>query len=130
LVAAARVVLCSDTGVAHLATAYRTPSVVLFGPVGPADWGPPPGRLRHRALWSGRHGDPAADRADPGLLSFTPLDVLRAASSIAGDAGDGDARAAGRDEMSRSIRDEQVMRRPRATGHIPGARTNRRCISG
>ena len=42
LVAAARVVVSGDTGVAHLATAYRRPSVVLFGPVSPALWGPPP----------------------------------------------------------------------------------------
>ncbi|MCF0096730.1 glycosyltransferase family 9 protein [Micromonospora sp. MH99] len=53
LVADARLVVSGDTGVAHLATAYGTASVVLFGPVPPAAWGPPPDRPRHRALWVG-----------------------------------------------------------------------------
>ncbi|NLU78744.1 glycosyltransferase family 9 protein [Micromonospora sp. HNM0581] len=53
LIAGARLVVSGDTGVAHLATGYRTPSVVLFGPVPPARWGPPPERRRHRALWVG-----------------------------------------------------------------------------
>ncbi|MBO4209604.1 glycosyltransferase family 9 protein [Micromonospora echinofusca] len=53
LVAHARLVVSGDTGVAHLATAYRTPSVVLFGPVPPARWGPPADRPWHRALWAG-----------------------------------------------------------------------------
>lgn len=52
LVAGARLVISADTGVAHLATAYGTPSVVLFGPVPPARWGPPPDRPRHRVLWT------------------------------------------------------------------------------
>jgi len=33
-------VVCGDTGVAHLATAMGTPSVVLFGPSSPQEWGP------------------------------------------------------------------------------------------
>ncbi|MGC5030507.1 glycosyltransferase family 9 protein [Micromonospora sp. DT229] len=53
LVADARLVVSGDTGVAHLATGYRTPSVVLFGPVPPSRWGPPPERRRHRVLWVG-----------------------------------------------------------------------------
>jgi ADP-heptose:LPS heptosyltransferase len=81
-VARARMVVSADTGVAHLATAYRTPSVVLFGPVGPAEWGPPPGRPQHACLWAGRPGDPGAAAPDPGLLSFTPDDVLAAAASL------------------------------------------------
>jgi ADP-heptose:LPS heptosyltransferase len=52
LVAGARLVVSGDTGVAHLATGYGTPSVVLFGPVPPAHWGPPPDRPRHRVLGS------------------------------------------------------------------------------
>ncbi len=56
LVAAAGRVVCGDTGVAHLATAYRRPSVVLFGPTSPAHWGPP-ARPYHRVLWHGTMGD-------------------------------------------------------------------------
>jgi ADP-heptose:LPS heptosyltransferase len=53
LVARARLVVSGDTGVAHLATAYRVPSVVLFGPEPPWRWGPPADRPWHRALWAG-----------------------------------------------------------------------------
>lgn len=78
LVAAAGRVVCADTGVAHLATALRRPSVVLFGPVAPALWGPPPDRPRHVALWAGRSGDPHAMRVDAGLLEIGVADVLAA----------------------------------------------------
>jgi ADP-heptose:LPS heptosyltransferase len=78
LVAGATRVLCADTGVAHLATALGTPSVVLFGPTPPAHWGPPPERTRHRVLWAGGRGDPNGARPDPGLLTLQPHDVLEA----------------------------------------------------
>lgn len=81
LVAAAERVVCGDTGVAHLATAFRTSSVVLFGPVAPSRWGPPPDRLWHRSLWAGRSGDPHGMVVDPGLLSITVADVLEALDS-------------------------------------------------
>lgn len=71
-------VVCGDTGVAHLATAVGTPSVVLFGPVAPAEWGPPADRPQHRALWTGRRGDPHADAPDPGLLALTVPQVCEA----------------------------------------------------
>ncbi|SEK39818.1 ADP-heptose:LPS heptosyltransferase [Blastococcus sp. DSM 46786] len=71
VVAAARVVVCGDTGVAHLATAYRRPSVVLFGPVPPALWGPPP-RPQHVVLWHGDGtGDPWGTDLDPALARIT-----------------------------------------------------------
>ncbi|WP_308199498.1 glycosyltransferase family 9 protein [Saccharothrix sp. S26] len=82
LVAGARLVICGDTGVAHVATAYRTPSVVLFGPVSPAEWGPRSGP--HRVLWRGTTGDTFADRPDPGLLGITADEVLDAARSLLG----------------------------------------------
>jgi ADP-heptose:LPS heptosyltransferase len=78
VVTAAGRVVCGDTGVAHLATALGTPSVVLFGPVSPAVWGPPPERARHRVLWCGGAGDPHAETIDPGLLGIEPADVLDA----------------------------------------------------
>lgn len=82
LVAGAGRVVCGDTGVAHLATALRVPSVVLFGPTDPARWGPPPERPWHRVLWAGRRGDPHADEPDPGLLAIDPADVLDALSAL------------------------------------------------
>jgi len=84
LVAAAGQVVCGDTGIAHLATAMATPSVVLFGPVAPSEWGPPPGRERHRVLWAGRTGDPHGTDPDPGLLEIGVADVLAALACLPG----------------------------------------------
>jgi ADP-heptose:LPS heptosyltransferase len=81
LVAAAGRVVCGDTGVAHVATAVGTPSVVLFGPTPPALWGPPPDP-RHVALWRGAHGDPHAMEPDPGLLAIEVDDVLDALAAL------------------------------------------------
>jgi ADP-heptose:LPS heptosyltransferase len=81
LVAAARLVVAPDTGVAHLATAFGTPSVVLFGPTPPALWGPPADRPQHHALWAGRAGDNFAAEPDAGLLELTVGQVLEAAQA-------------------------------------------------
>jgi len=75
LVGASARVVCGDTGIAHLATAFRRPSVVLFGPTPPTHWGPP-ARPIHRVLWAGRRGNPHADRIDAGLLSIAAADVI------------------------------------------------------
>jgi ADP-heptose:LPS heptosyltransferase len=80
VVAAAGRVLCGDTGMGHLATAFGTPSLLLFGPTPPRRWGPPPGRPQHVVLWAGGTGDPHADSADPGLLA---LDVDRVDAALA-----------------------------------------------
>jgi ADP-heptose:LPS heptosyltransferase len=82
VVAGAARVVSGDTGVAHLATALRTPSVVLFGPTPPQEWGPPPDRPIHRTLWSGRTGDPHAARVDPGLLALTADAVIAAVDGL------------------------------------------------
>jgi len=77
VVAHAQRIVCGDTGVAHLATAFGIPSVVLFGPTSPHAWGPPRARARrHRVLWAGRTGDPHAGRPHEGLLEIEPDDVL------------------------------------------------------
>lgn len=87
VVSAARLVVCGDTGIAHVATNYRTPSVVLFGPVSPAVWGPPPDR-RHRALWHGAPsgspipGDPHGTEPDPRLLRISVAEVLSAVRDV------------------------------------------------
>jgi len=76
LVASARLVVCGDTGVAHVASNYRTPSVVLFGPVSPALWGPPP-HPRHRVIFHGDGtGNPHGAEPDAALLRITVPEVL------------------------------------------------------
>jgi ADP-heptose:LPS heptosyltransferase len=72
----ARAIVCGDTGVAHIATAVRTPSVILFGPTSPRYWGPPPARPLHRVIWRGTIGNPHAPFVDPGLASITVDEVL------------------------------------------------------
>lgn len=82
LVANARLLVCGDTGVAHLASAYRTRSVLLFGPVSPRLWGPPAGP-RHLVLWHGDGtGDPHGATPDQALLRITAAEVLRAVAAL------------------------------------------------
>lgn len=82
VIGAAGAVVCGDTGIAHLATALDTPSVVLHGPIGPHLWGAPTGDPRHIALWAGRSGDPHADVVDPGLLSISVREATHALKSL------------------------------------------------
>jgi len=82
LVAHARLVISGDTGISHLATAYGTPSVTLFGPMSPRRWGPPV-RPYHRTLWKGTRSEPG-DRPGPphpALLAIGEKEVLEAASA-------------------------------------------------
>ncbi len=84
LAAVARLVISGDTGMAHLASAYARPSVTLFGPVPPSEWGPPR-HPRHQALWrgaSGYRGDPHASRTDPALCAIT-VDAVCEAAEVA-----------------------------------------------
>ncbi len=95
LAAGARAVVVGDTGLAHLATALGTPSVVLFGPVSPGLWGSPR-TARHRVLWhpppAGGPDGAAADphrpsdahgaRPDERLLRITPDEVLGAVRAL------------------------------------------------
>jgi hypothetical protein len=72
-VARARALVCGDTGVAHLATATATPSVLLFGPVPPRWWGPAIDPDLHTVLW---HGD-ATSVGDPhGTVLDRALDAI------------------------------------------------------
>lgn len=81
-IAAARLVVSADTGAAHLASAYGTPSVVLFGPAPPEIWGPPPGP--HVVLTQAelRRGDTFASDPDPALLAVSVQDVLAAVRGL------------------------------------------------
>ncbi|WP_066520187.1 glycosyltransferase family 9 protein [Curtobacterium ammoniigenes] len=83
LIAAARAVVTVDTGAAHLASAYGRPSVVLFGPALPEEWGPPASGP-HVVLTDARvrRGDVFASDPDPALLAVTPDDVLEALAGV------------------------------------------------
>jgi ADP-heptose:LPS heptosyltransferase len=84
LVSGAGLVISGDTGIAHLAATFATPSVTLFGPADPRRWGPPPGGP-HRVLHGpGRRGEPFADDPDPALLAITVAEVLAAAAGLLG----------------------------------------------
>ncbi len=81
-IAGAGLVISADTGAAHLASAYARPSIVLFGPVGPERWGPPPGPHLALTVDGLRRGDPFADSPDPALLAVSVDDVLSAAAEL------------------------------------------------
>ncbi|MGB3664224.1 glycosyltransferase family 9 protein, partial [Mycolicibacter algericus] len=81
LISDARLLVCGDTGIGHVATATGTASVLLFGPTPPAHWGPR-GPGPHIAIWTGDRGDPHGDRPDAGLLLITPARVIAAAREI------------------------------------------------
>ncbi|HVH21269.1 MAG TPA: glycosyltransferase family 9 protein [Pseudonocardia sp.] len=111
LVAGAGLVISGDTGIAHLASAYGTPSVVLFGPVPASRWGPPTDGP-HIALSrdEARRGDPFAGDPDPALLGVTVADVLAAARSLG---------TAARDSVPTTL---DGPARPRLRVHPPGLR--------
>ncbi|SDM59202.1 glycosyltransferase family 9 protein [Allokutzneria albata] len=79
LIAGASLVICGDTGTAHLGYAFATPSVVLFGPAPVWQWGPPPGSP-HIVLTAAelRRGETFGDEPDPALLAVGVEDVLTA----------------------------------------------------
>ena len=78
----AAVVVSADTGAAHLASAYARPSVVLFGPASPENWGPPPGPHMVFTDASVRRGEAFADDPDPALLAVTVDDVIGAVERL------------------------------------------------
>jgi len=96
VIGAAARVACGDTGVSHMATAFATPSVTLFGPVPPEEWGPPApsapepagGERRWRrhvalsAAESDERGDPHAGSPDPALLRLDPREVIVALAGL------------------------------------------------
>lgn len=81
----ARLLICGDTGVAHVGTAVGTPSVLLFGPTPPSHWGPAIDRDRHLVLWhgtSGYRGDPHGTDVDPALDRISAGEVLAAVGEL------------------------------------------------
>ncbi len=92
LVAHARLVVSGDTGIAHLATGYQTPSVLLFGPTPPEWWGPVLDQDLHRVLWHGERPAPPLRRAGtargwrrphPALAAITVDEVMAAVEGLA-----------------------------------------------
>lgn len=83
VVAEAALVVSVDTGAAHLASAYGTPSVVLFGPAPVEEWGPPE-HGPHIVLTDAslRVGDTFGTEPDPALLAVQPADVLSAGREV------------------------------------------------
>jgi ADP-heptose:LPS heptosyltransferase len=119
LVAGARLVVCGDTGTAHLASAYGVPSVVLFGPVPPSEWGPPPGGP-HTVLWKGSgRGDPHGASLDPALGAISVAEVLSAARTRLRS---GRGAEAGQGRSSETVS-------PRATGVTTSAKPATRAAS-
>jgi ADP-heptose:LPS heptosyltransferase len=106
ITASARLVISGDTGMSHLASAFRRPSVTLFGPVPPSEWGPPR-HPRHQVLWAGApgyRGDPHAARLDPALAGITVDAVCRAAAAAAGAPEGAVGRAGPGDRRSGAVR--------------------------
>jgi ADP-heptose:LPS heptosyltransferase len=81
-ISSAGLLVCGDTGVAHLASAFSTPSVVLFAPVAPGLWGPPADGP-HAVLWRGDGtGDPWGRQVDPALLRIEVDEVVAEAERL------------------------------------------------
>ncbi|MBM9469381.1 glycosyltransferase family 9 protein [Nakamurella leprariae] len=81
----ARLVVSGDTGAAHVATAVRTPSVLLFGPTPPRWWGPLVDLDRHPVLWpaaEGYRGDPHGSQVDAVLDRIDVAAVLGAVRDL------------------------------------------------
>jgi len=132
LIAGADLVMSGDTGIAHVATALERPSVVLFGPTAPGNWGPRDPTL-HRTLWSGATGDPHGDAPFEGLLRIAVAEVLDASRSALASAPAGatdQASAAGRSAASgawvRVGRAISPSASPTGAGPMPRGRPERR----
>lgn len=78
LVADGRLLVSADTGIGHLATAYGTPSVLLFGPASPRHWGPPSDRPWHQVVWHER----LAAVAEPVPIAGRPTHRALAAITV------------------------------------------------
>jgi heptosyltransferase-1 len=79
-----RVALCiaGDTGPLHLACAVGRPVVGIYGPTDPSRNGPDGTRMRVLRSPGSRRDHSRRAEPDPGLLTVTPDDVLRAADEL------------------------------------------------
>ncbi len=79
-----RIALCigGDTGPLHLASALGRPVVGIYGPTDPSRNGPYGTRARVLRSPDSRRDHSRRSAPDPGLLTITPDDVLRAADGL------------------------------------------------
>ena len=79
-----RIALCiaGDTGPLHLASAMGRPVVGIYGPTDPGRNGPYGTRARVLRSPASRRDHSRRSEPDPGLLTITPGDVLRAADEL------------------------------------------------
>jgi heptosyltransferase I len=79
-----RVALCvaGDTGPLHLACALGRPVIGIYGPTDPSRNGPYGTRARVLRSAGSRRDHSRRSDPDPGLLTITPEDVLRAADEL------------------------------------------------
>jgi heptosyltransferase-1 len=79
-----RVALCigGDTGPLHLASALSRPVVGIYGPTDPSRNGPYGTRARVLRSPDSRRDHSRRSEPDPGLLTITPEEVLRAADEL------------------------------------------------
>jgi heptosyltransferase I len=82
-----RIALCigGDTGPLHLASALGRPVVGIYGPTDPSRNGPYGTRARVLRSPDSRRDHSRRDAPDPGLLTISPEDVLRAADELLGE---------------------------------------------
>lgn len=78
LVAGARIVISCDTGVVHLASAFRVPQIALFGPTNPFHWRP----MHDRAVvFSAAQPDAPLTRFEP-RMKGAPMEHLSTGAVI------------------------------------------------
>jgi ADP-heptose:LPS heptosyltransferase len=82
LLAAAQLVLCNDTGMAHVAAAVGTPTVVVFGPTDPARWRPPGEHVRAVSSLTRRVDDVDPEAVLAAARALLGTDGAHAARSI------------------------------------------------
>jgi ADP-heptose:LPS heptosyltransferase len=86
VIARARLLVCNDTGVSHIAAAMRTPSVVVASGSDPQRWAPLNHEL-HRVLWHDVPCRPCAHRecpvGHPCALGVSAYQVIRETTRLA-----------------------------------------------